>query len=63
MVALIRTHFEDKYADLDGQIPANIPVYSVPEHDEPRFSCFGEAEGGVSETCCIHLDFQYIMDI
>ena len=50
MVALIRTHFEDKYADLDGQIPANIPVYSVPEHDEPRFSCFGEAEGGVSET-------------
>ena len=49
VVALIRTHFEDKYADLDGQIPANIPVYPVPEHDEPRFSCFGEAEGGVSQ--------------
>eukprot|EP00250_Pteridium_aquilinum_P015299 c22507_g1_i1 orf=556-3573(+) len=48
VVDLIRTHFEDKYADLNGEIPATIPVYPVPSHKEPRFSCFGEAEAGGS---------------
>ncbi|KAH7414951.1 hypothetical protein KP509_14G020500 [Ceratopteris richardii] len=48
VVDLIRSHFEDKYADLNGQVPATIPVYPVPSHDEPRFSCFGEAEAGGS---------------
>lgn len=48
VVDLIRTHFEDKYADLNGEIPASIPVYPVPSHEEPRFSCFGEAEAGGS---------------
>ncbi|MCO5571807.1 hypothetical protein L7F22_025555 [Adiantum nelumboides] len=48
VVDLIRTHFEDKYADLNGEVPATIPVYPVPSHDEPRFSCFGEAEAGGS---------------
>lgn len=63
VVDLIRTHFEDKYADLNGEIPASIPVYPVPSHEEPRFSCFGEAEaGGVSSAhfsgqMCVHINY------
>lgn len=48
VVDLIHTHFEKKYADLNGEIPASIPLYPVPAHNEPRFSCFGEAEAGGS---------------
>lgn len=48
VVDLIKTHFEDKSAYLNGEIPATIPVYPVPNHEEPRFSCFGEAEAGGS---------------
>lgn len=48
VVDLIRTHFESKCTDLNGEIPTTIPQYPVPAHDEPRFSCFGEAEAGGS---------------
>ncbi|KAK8566816.1 hypothetical protein V6N13_002501 [Hibiscus sabdariffa] len=37
VVELIRTHFEDK---ISAPGPPIIPLFSVPSHEEPRFSCF-----------------------
>lgn len=50
VVQLIKTHFEVKQG-LPTESPLTIPLYPVPSHEEPRFSCFAEAEaGGVSLT-------------
>ena len=46
VVELIRTHFGDKSSAPE---PPLIPTFSVPSHEEPRFSCFVESEAaGVS---------------
>ncbi|KAE8700322.1 60S ribosomal protein L31-like [Hibiscus syriacus] len=45
VVELIRTHFEEKISALD---PPIIPLFSVPSHEEPRFSCFVESEAAGS---------------
>ncbi|KAK8679341.1 hypothetical protein V6N13_144796 [Hibiscus sabdariffa] len=37
VVELIRTHFENK---ISAPGPPIIPLFSVPSHEEPRFSCF-----------------------
>ncbi|KAK6147771.1 hypothetical protein DH2020_018683 [Rehmannia glutinosa] len=41
VVELIKTHFEDKVPALD---PPLIPQFTVPSHEEPRFSSFVESE-------------------
>ncbi|GLJ23437.1 hypothetical protein SUGI_0443600 [Cryptomeria japonica] len=46
VVDLIKLHFEHKQC-LPGP-PPTIPVSNVPSHEEPRFSCFAEAEAGGS---------------
>uniref|UniRef100_A0A0D6R038 Peptidase M16 N-terminal domain-containing protein n=1 Tax=Araucaria cunninghamii TaxID=56994 RepID=A0A0D6R038_ARACU len=46
VVDLIKVHFEQKQS-LPGP-PPTIPVFPVPSHEEPRFSCFVEAEAGGS---------------
>ncbi|XP_039071636.1 zinc protease PQQL-like isoform X2 [Hibiscus syriacus] len=45
VVELIRTHFEEKISASD---PPNIPLFPVPSHEEPRFSCFVESEAAGS---------------
>ncbi|KAL4194482.1 hypothetical protein AMTRI_Chr05g68900 [Amborella trichopoda] len=46
VVELIRTHFGQKVsASIE---PPVIPVFPVPSHEEPRFSCFVESEAGGS---------------
>eukprot|EP01018_Ginkgo_biloba_P031588 Gb_11763 [translate_table: standard] len=46
VVDLIKIHFEQKHS-LPGS-PSTLPVFTVPSHEEPRFSCFAEAEAGGS---------------
>ncbi|GMP23664.1 hypothetical protein CsSME_00001181 [Camellia sinensis var. sinensis] len=41
VVDLLRTHFGDKSSSPD---PPLIPLFLVPSHEEPRFSCFVESE-------------------
>ena len=51
VVELVRTHFGDKSSAPE---PPLIPTFSVPSHEEPRFSCFVESEAaGVSESFCL----------
>ncbi|GMQ06239.1 hypothetical protein CsSME_00050896 [Camellia sinensis var. sinensis] len=45
VVELIRTHFGDKSSSPD---PPLIPLFPVPSHEEPRFSCFVESEAAGS---------------
>ncbi|KAK6147780.1 hypothetical protein DH2020_018692 [Rehmannia glutinosa] len=45
VVELIKTHFEDKVPALD---PPLIPQFTVPSHEEPRFSSFVESEAAGS---------------
>ncbi|KAL9153344.1 hypothetical protein ABFS82_10G042100 [Erythranthe guttata] len=45
VVELIKTHFEDKTPKLD---PTPIPRFTVPSHEEPRFSVFVESEAAGS---------------
>ncbi|CAM6103151.1 unnamed protein product [Calypogeia fissa] len=47
VVELIKTHFEEKQG-VRIESPLTIPLYPVPSHEEPRFSCFAEAEAGGS---------------
>ncbi|XP_065849756.1 zinc protease PQQL-like isoform X2 [Euphorbia lathyris] len=45
VVELIKTHFEDKYSEPN---PPPLPIFQVPSHIEPRFSCFVESEAAGS---------------
>ncbi|GFP81693.1 probable zinc protease pqql [Phtheirospermum japonicum] len=45
VVELIKTHFEDKTLALD---PPLIPQFTVPSHEEPRYSSFVESEAAGS---------------
>ncbi|KAL8039469.1 hypothetical protein ABFS82_10G042000 [Erythranthe guttata] len=45
VVEMIKTHFEDKKPELD---PPPIPQFTVPSHEEPRFSSFVESEAAGS---------------
>ncbi|OIT04261.1 PREDICTED: zinc protease PQQL-like [Nicotiana attenuata] len=45
VVELIKAHFGHKISAVD---PPLIPYYSVPSHNEPRFSCFVESEAAGS---------------
>ncbi|XP_047252548.1 zinc protease PQQL-like isoform X2 [Capsicum annuum] len=45
VVELIKAHFGQKISAVD---PPLIPYYSVPSHDEPRFSCLVESEAAGS---------------
>ncbi|KAL2501112.1 Insulinase (Peptidase family M16) protein [Forsythia ovata] len=45
VIELIRTHFGDKIPAVD---PPPIPHFSVPSHEEPRFSSFVESEAAGS---------------
>ncbi|KAL6558843.1 hypothetical protein OROMI_019193 [Orobanche minor] len=47
VVELIKTYFEDKTPALD---PPLIPQFTVPSHDEPRFSSFVEREAAGSSV-------------
>ncbi|CAM6082242.1 unnamed protein product [Calypogeia fissa] len=47
VVELIKMHFEEKQG-VRTESPLTIPLYPVPSHEEPRFSCFAEAEAGGS---------------
>ncbi|KAL2635876.1 hypothetical protein R1flu_007355 [Riccia fluitans] len=48
VVDLIKTHFTDKHNSATENPPPVIPSFPVPPHEEPRFSCFAEAEAGGS---------------
>ncbi|KAG6556881.1 hypothetical protein Mapa_001461 [Marchantia paleacea] len=48
VVNLIKTHFEHKRSPVTEGPPREIPLHPVPPHEEPRFSCFAEAEAGGS---------------
>ncbi|OMO91643.1 hypothetical protein COLO4_18249 [Corchorus olitorius] len=45
VVELIKTHFGEKKSAPD---PPIIPLFPVPSHEEPRFSCFVESEAAGS---------------
>ncbi|XP_015571814.1 zinc protease PQQL-like isoform X1 [Ricinus communis] len=45
VVELIKMHFGQKVSERD---PPQIPVFQVPSHEEPRFSCFVESEAAGS---------------
>ncbi|KAF2285167.1 hypothetical protein GH714_038912 [Hevea brasiliensis] len=46
VVELIKMHFGHKYPEPD---PLLIPIFEIPTHEEPHFSCFVESEAaGVS---------------
>ncbi|WCJ42624.1 Insulinase (Peptidase family M16) protein [Euphorbia peplus] len=45
VVELIKTHFEEKCS---GPNPPPLPIFQVPSHEEPRFSCFVESEAAGS---------------
>jgi len=47
VVKLIKLHFESRHAHIED-IPRAIPTFSVPPHEDPHFSCFGETEAGGS---------------
>ncbi|EXB38800.1 putative zinc protease pqqL [Morus notabilis] len=47
VVELIKTHFGHKTSEPE---PPLIPAFSVPSHEEPRFSCFVESEAAASEV-------------
>ncbi|KAI3443676.1 hypothetical protein Pfo_000341 [Paulownia fortunei] len=56
VVELIKTHFEDKVPALD---PPLIPQFTVPSHEEPRFSSFVESEAAGSAvmiSCKVPVD-------
>ncbi|BBN04021.1 zinc protease [Marchantia polymorpha subsp. ruderalis] len=48
VVNLIKTHFGHKRSPVTEGPPREIPLLPVPPHEEPRFSCFAEAEAGGS---------------
>eukprot|EP00249_Psilotum_nudum_P022861 c28663_g1_i1 orf=451-3468(-) len=48
VVELISNHFGNKYPEWNGQPATSIPRFIVPSHEDPRFSCFTEAEAGGS---------------
>ncbi|XVE79893.1 hypothetical protein DITRI_Ditri14bG0093700 [Diplodiscus trichospermus] len=51
VVELIRTHFGEKNSTPN---PPIIPLFPVPSHEEPRFSCFvGSEAAGVEEIHCV----------
>lgn len=45
VVELITTHFGEKRSAPD---PPSIPIFPIPPHEEPRFSCFTESEAAGS---------------
>lgn len=49
---LIKLHFESRHAHIEDS-PRAIPTFSVPPHEDPHFSCFGETEAG--GVCIIFL--------
>ncbi|BFI24966.1 hypothetical protein MPTK2_1g16670 [Marchantia polymorpha subsp. ruderalis] len=53
VVNLIKTHFEHKRNPVTEGPPREIPLLPVPPHDEPRFSCFAEAEAGGVSICVL----------
>ncbi|CAI0628468.1 unnamed protein product, partial [Linum tenue] len=45
VVELIKTHFGPKFSRSE---PPELPIFEVPSHEEPRFSCFVESESAGS---------------
>ncbi|KAJ7536029.1 hypothetical protein O6H91_12G054400 [Diphasiastrum complanatum] len=48
VVDLIKVHFEEKSPSIYDEISLTLPLFPVPPHEEPRFSCLAEAEAGGS---------------
>lgn len=53
VVNLIKTHFGHKRSPVTEGPPREIPLLPVPPHEEPRFSCFAEAEAGGVSICVL----------
>ncbi|XP_024516679.1 zinc protease PQQL-like [Selaginella moellendorffii] len=48
VVELIKLHFQEKDPVVEKRAYNELPLYHVPSHEEPRFSCFAETEAGGS---------------
>lgn len=56
VVELIKHHFGDRKPHDRGNVLSTIPLFPVPSHNEPHFSCFAEAEAdGVSVNFILFL--------